>query len=64
MATTDSIAGSAQRHYCLQVSILCVVGAAIYLWRMHRFAVHFAREVFTGFLTLQSGVNGNAKIEN
>jgi hypothetical protein len=49
-------------------SILCVVGAAIYLWRMHRFAVHFAREVFTGFLTLQSGVNGgvngNAKIEN
>jgi hypothetical protein len=35
-----------------RAAILCLIGAAIYLWRMHRFGVHFSREVFTGFILL------------
>ncbi len=35
-----------------QVILLMLVGAAIALYRMHRFAVHYARELFIQFLQL------------
>lgn len=32
------------------IAVVAVVAAVIYLYRMHRFAVHFATEVYFGFL--------------